>query len=70
LHSQSVTPDVLVHNEGTLFLFSPLTSQAKEWINEYVKSEPWQWLGHVLVAEHRYARGLAQEMKDAGLVLQ
>jgi hypothetical protein len=31
-----VTPDILVHNEGTLFLFCPLTSQGKEWIAEHV----------------------------------
>jgi hypothetical protein len=27
------TPDVLVHNEETVFLFCPLTPQAKEWID-------------------------------------
>jgi hypothetical protein len=28
-----------------------------------------QWFGHALIVEHRYAWGLAQGMKDAGLVL-
>jgi hypothetical protein len=71
LHSpqdKPVSPDVLVNNVGTLYTFCPLTLRAKEWIDEHVESEPWQWFGHVLVVEHRFAWGLAQGMKDAGLV--
>jgi hypothetical protein len=30
------TPDVLVHNEGTIFLFCPLTQKSKQWICEHV----------------------------------
>lgn len=63
-------PDVLVNNVGTLYTFCPLTLRAKEWIDEYVQTESWQWFGHALVVEHRYAWGLAQGMKDAGLVLR
>jgi hypothetical protein len=61
-------PDVLVRNEGTLFLFCPLTSRAKGWIDEHVQSDA-VWFGSALVVEHRFAWGLAQGMKDAGLVL-
>ena len=63
-----ITPDVLVRNEGTVFLFCPLTSRGKEWIDEHVQPDS-QWFGDVLVVEHRFAWGLAQGMKDAGLVL-
>jgi hypothetical protein len=63
------TPDVLVCNEGTVFLFCPLTSQGKEWIDEHVQPDA-QWFGNALVVEHRFAWGLAQGMKDAGLVLE
>ena len=28
-----------------------------------------KWFGHALIVEHRYAWGLAQGMKDDGLVL-
>jgi hypothetical protein len=62
------TPDVLVRNEGTVFVFCPLTPRAKEWINEHVQSDA-QWFGNALVVEHRYAWGLAEGMKDEGLVL-
>src|SRR5205807_10420401 len=30
-------PDVLVRNEGTVFLFCPLTSRGKQWIEEHVQ---------------------------------
>ena len=60
--------DVLVRNEGTVFLFCPLTPRAKEWIDEHVQSDA-QRFGNALVVEHRYAWGLAEGMKDEGLVL-
>jgi hypothetical protein len=62
-------PDVLVANEGTVFLFNPLTPAAHDWFNDNVQSEPWQWFDATLVVEHRYAWGLAEGMLDAGLVL-
>ncbi len=62
-------PDVLIRDEGTLFLFCPLTARAKAWIAEHVQSEA-QWFGNALVVEHRFAWGLAQGMKDEGLALQ
>ena len=61
------TPDVLVCNEGTVF-FRPLTSRGKQWIEEHVQPDA-QWFGSTLVVEHRFAWGLAQGLKDAGLVL-
>ena len=61
-------PDVLVHNGGSVFLFCPLTARAKVWIDEHVQQDA-RWFGAALVVEHRYALGLAQGMKDAGLLL-
>lgn len=63
------TPDVLVCNEGTVFLFCPFTSRGKEWIDECVQPDA-LWFGNALVVEHRFVWGLAQGMKDAGLVLE
>jgi hypothetical protein len=61
-------PDVLVRNEGSIFLFQPLTSRAKRWIAENVQPDT-QWFGDALVVEHRYAVELAAAMRHAGLVL-
>ena len=66
--NSTTTPDILVRNEGTLFLFCPLTPQAKQWIGQHVQDA--LWFGNVLVVEHRYAWGLAVGMRDSGLVLE
>ena len=64
-----VAPDVLVANEGTIFVFCPLTAAAKDWIAENVQADA-QWFGNALIVEHRFSWGLAQGMVDAGLVLE
>ena len=69
LKGKAYAPNVLVANEGTVFLFNPLTAKAKEWIEENVQPDA-QWFGTTLVVEHRYAWGLAEGMKDAGLILE
>ncbi|MGD1082735.1 MAG: hypothetical protein ABR881_30850 [Candidatus Sulfotelmatobacter sp.] len=51
-----VTPDVLVRNERTVFVFCLLTSQAEAWIDEHVQSDA-QWFGSALIVEHRFAWG-------------
>jgi hypothetical protein len=56
--NQTSNPDVLVANEGTVFLFNPLTARAKEWIDENLQPGD-QRFGMTLVCEHRYAWGLA-----------
>jgi len=66
---EAQTPDVLVANAGTVFAFCPLTARAKEWIGEHVEPNAMCY-GECLIVEHRFALGLAQGMKDAGLVLK
>jgi len=65
---ESHTPDVLVRNEFTIFCFCPLTPRGEQWIHEHVADDA-EWFGNALIVEHRYAWGLAQGMKDDGLVL-
>ena len=62
-------PDVLIRNEGTIIQIIPETEAAKEWIDENVHSEPWQWLGPTLCVDHRMAGPLIEGMADAGLEL-
>ena len=61
-------PDVLVRNEGTIFLFHPLTSAAKQWIDHNVQPNA-QWFAGAVVVEWRYAGELAAAMRTAGLTL-
>ena len=69
LHEPPACGRRLFFGRGTVFLFCPLTSRGKEWIDEYVQPDA-LWFGNTLVVEHRYAWSLAQGMKDAGLVLE
>lgn len=63
------TPDVWVRNEGTVVQFLPLSDAAREWIDQNVQSEDWQWMGRSLVVDHRYAGNLIEGMQGAGLVV-
>ncbi len=62
------TPDLIVRDAGTLFLFCPLTPRARAWIDEHVQADA-TWYGNALVVEHRYAWALAIGMNDAGLTI-
>lgn len=62
--------DVVIQNEGTIWMFIPITKKAKRWIRDHVSSEPWQWLGRSLCVDHRYGPDLAGGMADAGLNLR
>ena len=63
-------PDVLVENHGSVFLLRPVSSTAREWINENVVSEDWQWFAGALACEPRLAHDLAQHMVEAGIVVE
>jgi hypothetical protein len=59
--------DVTVENHGSLFLFTPHTQAAKDWVSENVGLESWQWLGTGFAVEHRFALDLADGMLADGL---
>ena len=42
---------------------------ARDWIDENVASEPWQWLGGALCVDHRYAGDLIEAIADDGFDL-
>ncbi len=60
--------DVRVVNEGTVFLFRPMTKRAEQWIKENVAGDP-MWFGDSLAVEHRFAFDLAEGMQGDGLTL-
>ena len=63
-------PDVIVDSYGSVVGLSPMTQAAREWIEENVAAESWQWLGGVLNVESRYAADLVAGMQDDGLIVQ
>jgi hypothetical protein len=64
------TPDVITDNYGSIVGITPMTPAAREWIDENVSAEPWQWLGATLNIDRRYAGCLIDGMIDAGLTVQ
>lgn len=61
--------DIRIENCGSIMLFNPLTTVGKEWMDENVEADGYQWLGNKLAVEPRYARDLAQGMLDNGLTV-
>lgn len=63
--------DITVQRDSSLFIFTPHTPAAQEWLTDNVESEPWQWLGASLVVERRFAADLAQGLLlDAGMEVE
>lgn len=52
----------------TVFGLEPITEEAKQWIKDNVETEPYQWLGNVLVVEHRYIADIVAGMIEDGLI--
>jgi len=67
-HHHTAVADVFVSCEGSIFLFTPLTPAAEQWIAEHVQADA-QWFGNALVVEFRYSAELAAVMRQAGLIL-
>jgi len=58
--------DFQIADQGTIFLIRPLNEAARQWLDENVVSEPWQWLGGALCVDIRCARNLIDEIAAEG----
>lgn len=59
--------DVYLASGGmSLALVTPVTAEARAWIEENVSDER-TWFGHALVCEHRYLEDLITGMEESGL---
>ena len=63
------TFDVLVRNEGSIFMVNPMTPAAKEWISEHIPDDA-QYFGRALIVEHRYIDDIIEGMRGDGLMVQ
>jgi hypothetical protein len=59
-------PDFLIADHGSIITIAPVSEAARDWIDESVASEPWQWLGGALCVHHRYASNLIEGIADEG----
>jgi hypothetical protein len=58
--------DFSISDQGSIFLIRPLNEAARQWLDENVVSEPWQWVEDALCVETRFARDLVLEIVEAG----
>jgi len=59
--------DMNIDDQGTVYLFTPISQLAKEWIERHLRLEGWQCLGSSFAVEHRFAGPLAAGMLADGL---
>jgi len=59
--------DVEVKNEGSVVLLIPMSDRGKDWIDENLQLESWQWYGNAAAVEARYADPIVDGMMDDGL---
>lgn len=63
--------DITVNNCGGLFQFVIESEAGRQWVEENVALEPWQWLGpDSFVVDHRYAGEVADGMMADGMVVR
>ena len=58
--------DFTISDQGSIFLIRPLNDAARQWLDENVVAEPWQWVQGALCVDARFARELVAEITDAG----
>jgi hypothetical protein len=59
-------PDFNVIDEGTIWLFTPVTSAAFDFLSELIQSDA-QYFGPSLAVEHRYVYDLLIGFREFGL---
>ena len=61
--------DFQIADHGTVISVRPLNEAARQWLQENVVSEPWQWVEGALCVEPRFARDLIVEIEQAGFTV-
>jgi hypothetical protein len=67
---ETMPADVLVENHGSVALFTPMTPEAHQWVEENVEIEPWQRMGCSIACEPRCLEQLVKGMQQGGLVVE
>ncbi len=62
-------PDIQVINHGSVVAFIGQTEEGREFLENDVQSEGWQWMGPQLCVDHRYAGVLIEGIQENGLTV-
>lgn len=60
------TPDVAVSCHGSIYIFTPLTPAARDWVAEFLPEDAQQWAGGTVI-EHRYISDVVFGARHDGL---
>ena len=58
--------DFQIADHGSIISIKPVSEAARQWVDENVVSEPWQWLGGALCVNVRCSRQLVDEIAAQG----
>jgi hypothetical protein len=58
--------DFEVSNHGTIYILTPLTAAARDWVAEFLPEDAQRWAGGVAI-EHRYISGVVIGAQRDGL---
>lgn len=58
--------DFEVSDWGTIVLVTPLTDEARQWVDDNVYTEPWQWMGGGFACEPRMVEALLEGIEVDG----
>ena len=61
--------DLIVHNEGSIFLLTAVTPAGEEWIAEHIPSDAMTF-GKAIVVEHRYIANIVDGAIADGLTVE
>ena len=64
-----MTADVMIENHGSIALFTPMTPDAHQWVEENANVEPWQRIGCSIACEPRCLDQIVEGMQESGLVV-
>ena len=49
-----------------MYIVTPKSKRAKEWVNRNICVESWQWLGDSFIVDHHFIADIEQGMLAAG----
>jgi hypothetical protein len=61
--------DVRLYRDGSMLGLLPLTRAGRDWIDDCLDSEVWQWLGNALWIDVRFGPAIVDAMQRDGLAV-
>lgn len=61
-------PDLIVSDQGSIFLLRGATDAGKDWIADHIPADAQSWCGDIVV-EHRYIGAIVEGAIADGLVV-